>query len=330
MWTVIRALSGKNVTSKKIVLGLIEQTSDPVEIAKAFGTHFSQVSSTGNYNPAFIRHKIDVEQNIIVFPHDNGKYYNSIFTMKELTHAIKNTSNTSPGPDDVHYEMLRNLPHLQQIHLLNFINFIWTSHVFPTQWREAIILPFLKPNKPAQAVASYRPIALTSCVCKTMERMVLPRLSLALEEQNFVKPYQSGFKRLHSTMDCLVRLESAIQDTFLNREYMIAVFLDIEKAYDMLWRYSIHKALSRLKLVGNLPKFIINFLSNRFIRVRIGTHISEAFLVENGIPQGSVLSCTLFLIAINSIFEEAVDVVKSLFCDDGLFWATGATVDAAR
>ncbi|CAL4223870.1 unnamed protein product, partial [Meganyctiphanes norvegica] len=111
MWTVIRALSGKNVTSKKIVLGLIEQTSDPVEIAKAFGTHFSQVSSTGNYNPAFIRHKIDVERNIIVFPHDNGKYYNSIFTMKELTHAIKNTSNTSPGPDDVHYEMLRNLPH---------------------------------------------------------------------------------------------------------------------------------------------------------------------------------------------------------------------------
>ena len=81
----------------------------------------------------------------------------------------------------------------------------------------------------------YRPIALTSCVWKTMERMVLPRLTLALEEQNFLKNYQSGFKRLHSTIDCLVRLESAIQETFKRDEYMVAVFLDIEKAYDMLW-----------------------------------------------------------------------------------------------
>ena len=95
-----------------------------------------------------------------------------------------------------------------------------------------------------------------------MERMVLPRLSIVLEENNFIKNYQSGFRRLHSTIDSLVRLESDIQETFLCNEYMIAVFLDIEKAYDMLWRYSVTQAMSELGLVGHLPYFIVNFLSN--------------------------------------------------------------------
>merc|ERR1711862_1040873 len=102
---------------------------------------------------------------------------------------------------------------------------------------------------------------------------------------------------------------------------MIAVFLDIEKAYDMLWRYSITKAMSELGFTGNLPNFIINFLSDRYIRVRVGDKLSDAFLIENGIPQGSVLSCLLFSMIINSIFDKAIDIVKALFCDDGLFWA---------
>ena len=163
-----------------------------------------------------------------------------------------------------------------------------------------------------------------------MERMVLPRLAHFIDTKQYIRPFQSGFRRLHSTLDGLVRLESAIQDTFIRKEYMIAVFLDIEKAYDMLWRYSIAQALRELGLVGHLPKFIMNFLNNRSIRVRIGDILSEAFLIENGIPQGSVLSCILFLIVINSIFDETVDIVKSLFCDDGLFWATGKTLKIAR
>ena len=97
---------------------------------------------------------------------------------------------------------------------------------------------------------------------------------------------------------------------------MIAVFLDIEKAYDMLWRYSIAQAMSKLGLVGHLPKFIMNFLHNRSIRVRIGDVISESFLIENGIPHGSVLSCLLFSMVINSIFDKAVEVIKALFPDD--------------
>ena len=57
--------------------------------------------------------------------------------------------------------------------------------------------------------------------------------------------------------------------------------------------------------------------------MKIGDILSQAFNLDNGLPQGSVLSCILFTLVINSIFDELEEVSKSLFCDDGLFWAVG-------
>ena len=93
--------------------------------------------------------------------------------------------------------------------------------------------------------------------------MVLFRLTAFLENINYIKPYQSGFKKLHSTIDPLVRFESAIQETFIKNEYLIAVFMDLEKAYDMVWRRLVLNILSDLGLKGHLPKFIQNFLNNK-------------------------------------------------------------------
>ena len=331
VWGVVKALSGKFGTQRKNVLfNNNGNCSDPLELSNIFGSYFAQVSSSNNYEAEFLEYKTRVERNVISFLPSNGEYYNSTFTIHELNHAMKHTGSTSPGADVVHYDMIEKLSKDQKLNLLNFYNYLWHNNLFPSQWSEAIVLPFSKPGKPKQLASSYRPISLTSCLCKTMERMVLPRLTLVLEEHNFIKNYQSGFKRLNSTIDCLVRLESAIQDTFVNNKFMIAVFLDIEKAYDMLWRYSILRAMDDLGLTGNLPNFIINFLSNRSIRVKVGDQLSDAYIIENGIPQGSVLSCLLFSMIINSIFDKAVDIVKSLFCDDGLFWATGNTITETK
>ena len=159
--------------------------------------------------------------------------------------------------------------------------------------------------------------------------MVLVRLTVFLEESNFIKPYQSGFRKLNSTLDPLVRFENAIQETYKADNYLVAVFIVLEKAYDMVWRHLLLNILFKLGLEGNLPNFIKNFLSNFKIKVRIGDILSQSFILENGLPQGSVLSCILFSLIINSIFYDIYNITKSLFCDDGLFWATGATLEEA-
>ena len=64
---------------------------------------------------------------------------------------------------------------------------------FPTSWKTAIIIPVTKPGKVFSDPGSYRPIALTSCLCKTMERMVNSRLTWYLELHMVITEFQSGF-----------------------------------------------------------------------------------------------------------------------------------------
>ena len=98
---------------------------------------------------------------------------------------------------------------------------------------------------------------------------------------------------------------------------MVSVFFDLEKAYDTTWKYGIMKDLHSMDLRGRLPLFIKNFLSERKFRVRVGTSLSDFYDQEMGVPQGSILSVTLFIVKINSItscIRNGVD--KSLFVDD--------------
>ena len=124
--------------------------------------------------------------------------------------------------------------------------------------------------------------------------MVIFRLTASLEKINYIKPYQSGFEKLHSTLDPFVRFEGAIQETFMKNDYLLAVFIDLEKAYDMVWRRLVLKILLDLGLKGHLPKFIEKNKKNRKMKVRIGDILSQSFNIENGLPQGSVLSCLRF------------------------------------
>ena len=170
--------------------------------------------------------------------------------------TLKDCADSSPGEDTVHYVMLSHLPNAQLLNLLKFFNFLWVTNTFPDEWRCAIVLPFLKPGKPSALLSSYRPISITSCVCKLFEKMVLFRLTSYLEKLHFIKPYQSGFRKMHSTLDPLVRFESAIQNAFIRQEYLVAVFIDLEKAYDLIWKHLVLKILAKLGLKGHLPKYI--------------------------------------------------------------------------
>lgn len=130
--------------------------------------------------------------------------------------------------------------------------------------------------------------------------------------------FQAGFRKNRSTLDNLSTLETHIMTSFAQNEHLVAVFFDIEKAYDTTWCHFIIQALLNSGLKGNIVHFIQNFLSDRKFSVVIGKNCSSTRSLENGIPQGSVLSCSLFIIAINSLFEKIKLPVRALLYADDL------------
>jgi hypothetical protein len=117
---------------------------------------------------------------------------------------------------------------------------------------------------------------------------------------------QCGFRQGRSTLDHLVRFETFIRNAFAKKQHAVSIFFDLEKAYDTTWKYGILKDLFDMGLTGKLPNFISNFLSD----------IQEQ---EMGVPQGSILSVTLFSIKINSLAKILNDNIEGfLYVDDFL------------
>ena len=151
----------------------------------------------------------------------------SPFTLFELKSAVDSAHKTTPGKDLVCYSMLAHMDDDVLCVILNFFNHVWNDGHIPGVWKESVIVPLLKPGKDATNPSNYRPIALTSHLGKTMERMVVRRLEYYMESNGLVSPYQSGFRKSRNTMDSIVCLESEIRKAQTNKEFVIAVFFDI-------------------------------------------------------------------------------------------------------
>ena len=114
---------------------------------------------------------------------------------------------------------------------------------------------------------------------------------------------QCGFRSRRSTVDYLVRFETFCREAFIHNQHLVSVFFDLEKAYDTTWKYGIMKDLHGFGLRGRLPNFISSFLHERSFEVRVGSTFSDSHPQEMGVPQGSILSVSLFSVKINSITQ---------------------------
>ncbi|XP_018020252.1 uncharacterized protein LOC108676647 [Hyalella azteca] len=324
IWQRIRKIAGRPGLTRPCLRINGAPTTDPQVVATELARYFADISSGQHYPRPFLYLKHQQEQQHLDFRTDHQYSYNDPITYLEIFNALQqSTRNTSPGPDGIHKKVLKKMHPTAITALLAIYNKIWTSHSYLTQWRTATVLAFLKPGKPPSETSSYRPIALTSCVGKIMEKIVNNRLIQHLESQQLISPVQYGFRPLRGTTEALIRLQNHIVNNNTEGKHTICVFFDMQKAYDTTWRHGIMQFIDRNGIRGNMAQFIQEFLRRRSCRVKEDTSLSPLQPQTQGVPQGSVISCTLFLMAINDITTALPpNVQSSLYVDDFMIYAS--------
>ena len=232
--------------------------------------------------------------------------------VKEHLEALKTPS--APGPDNVHPMLLKNCATELSKPLTLIYRESLRSGQVPEDWTSANITPIFKKGNRSHPL-NYRPVSLTSVPSKILERIIRNHIMNHLEINNFLSNHQHGFR---SGMSCLTQLLEYFMDlenALDEGDGVDVIYLDCRKAFDTVPHKRLLVKLKQAGIEGQVGLWIQNFLTDRQQRVAIRGTYSGWRRVWSGVPQGSVLGPTLFLIFVNDLLDNIQSSGK-LFADD--------------
>ncbi|GFX58373.1 probable RNA-directed DNA polymerase from transposon X-element [Trichonephila clavipes] len=240
----------------------------------------------------------------------------------EIINFIKNTSSKkAPGKDTITNKMLKNFPIKLILILTILVNKILKFHHFPSNWKEAIIFPIIKPGTNKNLPNSYRPISLLSTLSKLTEYIILNRLKKFINDNSLINPNQYGFTNKLSTLHPLLRLTESISEGFQKEEHGSGLSGYPESLRPCL-DFRTHFQTNYLRYsFSPLIHLIHSYLTNRSFRIRVNESLSNSHSISAGCPQGSLLGPLLFNLYINDIPSYSLTNI-SLYADDTAINAT--------
>ena len=274
--------------------------TDKLEIAEKMNEFFTGIGPS-------LASEIDVT-NKPDFTHFLAEPSSSQFFI-EYTDAEKVTdiinslaSKDSQGIDGISTKFLKLFANQLSRPLSFIINQSLYSGIFPTRLKIAKVVPIYKENdEPENLFQNYRPISILTAISKVFEKVMNLQLTAYLNVNGKFTPNQYGFRKNHSTELAAIEFVDRVSQSMIKDENPFSIFIDLSKAFDTLDHKILLHKLEHLGIKGNKLEWFKNYLTGRFQYVDIDGVQSKTLPITTGVPQGSILGPTLFLIYINDI-----------------------------
>lgn len=235
---------------------------------------------------------------------------------------LKLKTNSAPGIDNIPVNIIKNSHAILCSMIAHICNLSISTGIFPNIFKKAVVVPIYKGGE-VEAVSNYRPISLLSTISKIVEKVVNIRLTNFLESKQHLAINQHGFRAGRNTEDAVASLSEIVTKSLDSGKRCLTVFLDLKKAFDTVSTPLLLRRLEDLGVRGSALKWFDDYLSDRSQIIRVANATSSSQTINYGVPQGSTLGPTLFLVYVNDLCSLRLNNGSILaFADDTalIFW----------
>ena len=343
-WKTIKPLFSDKQHNPKINIVIVDNgtvISDKKNVAEKFNTYFieavenlevEQFISTDNENNNLEDNSDNID--III---NKYKLHPSIKKIKEnviITNKFEFADVTSGNieteikkldpkkasmQNDIPAKILISSNDIVSEYLSNIYNVSKEKQSYPLSLKVADVAPIHKA-KERILLKNYRPVSLIPVISKLYERNMYDQILTYIDK--FLSPYLFGYRKGHSTEQCLFIMTEIWRKALDNKSVAGVVLTDLSKAFDCLSHDLLIAKLQAYGFGKMALKFIYDYLKNRKQRTKINGVFSSWRELKRGVPQGSILGPLLFNIFINDIFYFVDKTKIANYADDNSTYTT--------
>lgn len=325
-WKVIGEMISKKSSGEPLSIETHGTTIyDPLQVAEHFADYFSKIGPTvqqeNNQSPESFRHD--------EFQDDRGERLAFEFercTSDELLKIVGSISSNSAGIDGMNLRTFKSVLVYLLPCILHIINLSLETGIFPEGLKTAKVIPLHKGGSRSD-VGNWRPISILPLFSKILEKVVHRRLYQYLTHHGLLGDTQFGFRKSHSTTHAVQHLCDFVNQCLNSGKIPLTVFIDFKKAFDTVDFSILLNRLRFLGVKGVCLNWFDSFLKGRSIKVVIDSVTSSPYLVNCGVPQGSVLGPLLYLVYVDTMRFYLPDSCLTSFADDTAISFRGVSVD---
>ena len=253
-------------------------------------------------------------------------------TTAEVKHVILTSSSTTCSLDSIPTSLLKSCIDVLAAPITTLVNLSLSEGSFPANFKDAVVRPLLKKySLPREDLSSYRPISNLNFVSKILERIIHTRLTNHLHSFPSLCPFQSAYRKFHSTETALLRIHNDLALAINQQKVSALVLLDLSAAFDTIDHHIlIQRLTTTFGISGSALSLLSSYLLNRSQFVSIDSSCSSQSNLHTGVPQGSVLGpllFTLYTTPLSYIFK-GTPVGFHFYADDTQLYISFSSLDS--